>query len=248
MARDATMKSAWLYLCVVCASLLLLGCSNQNDADKSEPATAVESQNLTSPVVITLSSPSPLSPIAPVLLGANGATVNSSANVVAGTVVAMGTSGFSAGVSADANDVWSRGTAHLATNVDIRGTLHAVSSSTSLGDRITGTDTTPAFDPPQTLSWTVTYPTGTANNVSVPQNQTQSLAPGLYGTVSVGFERHAPALDRHLLPHRLLRRRAGARQHHERPRHRLREHDDLARRHLRLAHGRRGERHVARFS
>ena len=100
MARDAALKRAWVYLCAVYASLLLLGCSNRNDPGTSEPAT-VESQSLTGPVVITLSSPSTLSPIAPVLLGANGATVNSSANVVAGTVVAKGTSGFSAGACSD---------------------------------------------------------------------------------------------------------------------------------------------------
>ena len=163
----------------------MLGCSGEAGSRAGE-ATGSEGQDLTGPYTITLSAPDPLSSTAPVLEGANGVTVNSNSTVLAGTIVAMGASGFSAGGSAVVNDVWSRGTAHLSTNVRVRGTLHAASAVTSLGDVIGATDTTPPFDPPTTRTWTVTYPTGTPTNVSVPQSQTQALAPGLYGAVAVG--------------------------------------------------------------
>ena len=163
---------------------LAVGCSST--PPPPEGAAVVE-QALSGPFTITLSAPNPVSPIGPVLEGSNGVTVNSSSTVVNGTVVAMGTSGFSAGVSAVLNnDVWSRGTAHFASSVRVRGTLHAASSVLGLGDVIASTDTTPTIDPASTLSWTVTYPSGTATNLTVPQNGTQSASPGLYGTVSVG--------------------------------------------------------------
>jgi hypothetical protein len=160
------------------------GCSGA--ASETDETTGTQAQDLSGPFTVTLAVPDPLSPKAPVLEGSNGVTVNSGSTVLSGTVVAMGASGFAAGSGAVVNDVWSRGTAHLSTGVHVRGTLHATSAVTMLGDVIQATDTNPPFDPPTTLTWTVTYPTGTPTNVSVPQNQSQTLAPGLYGTVSVG--------------------------------------------------------------
>lgn len=169
-------------------ALLLMtvaGCS----AEAGEPGTpemvATRGEALTGPFTISLAAPSTLAANAPVLEGFNGVTLNSS-STVAGTIAAMGTSGFGAGVSTTIDgDAWSRGTAHLSSNMNLTGTLHATSAVTTIGDRIGGRDTNPLFDPTNTESWSVTWPTGMATDVSVPQTQTQTIAPGLYGTVAV---------------------------------------------------------------
>jgi hypothetical protein len=46
-------------------------------------------------------------------------------------------------------------------------------------------DTTTAQTPPSVLSWTVTYPAATVNNVFLSPNQTDSRGPGRYGSVTV---------------------------------------------------------------
>ena len=188
MTRNAKfMRMPALAVLALFATMLILAASTSgcSTAAQSESAATV-SEPLTLPATITLTVPNPLSPLAPVLVGSNSVTTNSSSNVVSGTTVAMGTSGFSAGTNSSVNDVWSRGTAHLSTGVHVRGILHASSAVTSLGDVISGTDTSPMLDPPSTLSWTVSYPPGTASNVTLAQSTTQTLKPGLYGTVTVG--------------------------------------------------------------
>ncbi|MBV9945357.1 MAG: hypothetical protein JOZ69_00740 [Myxococcales bacterium] len=142
-------------------------------------------QSLFGPFTITLASPSTVAPTAPVLLESNSVFIGSGANIVSGTTVAMGAGGGGVHAEPDGllNDVWSRGTADLRDRVNVRGTLHA--SNATLGNSvvIAARDNNPPFDPPQTLSWTVTYPPGTGTNITLNSGQSQTLAPGLYGSV-----------------------------------------------------------------
>ncbi|MGH7272493.1 MAG: hypothetical protein ACREJ3_18855, partial [Polyangiaceae bacterium] len=136
-------------------------------------------------VAVTLSAPNPLSPIAPVLTGASSVEAATGAKVLSGAVVAMGAEGLEIDPGATLKDAWSRGPAVLDPGAQVLGTLHASNVVQAPGAVVAAADKTPVFDPPSTLRWTVTYPTGTGADVHVPLGQSQSLAPGLYGAVSV---------------------------------------------------------------
>ena len=183
MTRPAPMRrNLFVTLFAIVSALSVFACSSRQVDDTS---TAAVTEELTGPVTVSISVPNPLSPVAPVLVGADGTTVNSNSTVVSGTVVAMGPTGFSAGSNAVLNDAWSRGRANLANSVQLRGTLHAASALTGIGDVIQARDSNPLLDPPSTLSWIVTYPTGAAPDVTVPGSGTMSIGPGHYGTVTI---------------------------------------------------------------
>jgi hypothetical protein len=177
MTRGArALGAAWCAL-AICA----LGCSASRDQPLASNAQGVTQ----TPVTITLSAPTSLSPIGPVLEAENSLIVDVAADVVAGTVVVMGTGGLQVQNNAVLNnDAWSVGVALLQNQVDIKGTLHATQVIKGLFDVVGATDNTPAFDPPATLSWTVTPPSP-GSNVTVNIGQSQSLMPGSYGTVTV---------------------------------------------------------------
>jgi hypothetical protein len=168
------------------ACLLLLlglfGCSQ--GANNAHEPTSTEVHPLTFPVTITLSTPSTLSPTAPVVLGSSSVKLGSRAQVVTGTTVSMGSAGLSADPDAVMNDTWSRGTANLGDRDKVRGILHAKAHVFGSSVSAPTIDANPAFDPVQTLSWKVTYPSGTATDVTV-NSGTKVLAPGLYGTITV---------------------------------------------------------------
>jgi hypothetical protein len=136
-------------------------------------------------IALTLATPNPLSPLAPVLTGSNSVSLDPGASVVSGTVVAMGGGGLDADANAALNDVWSRGNVQLDLGVHVGGTLHATKVSEGPNVVVAATDSTPPFDPPQTLSWNVIYPSGPTPQVDVALGQTQTIAPGLYGSVEV---------------------------------------------------------------
>jgi hypothetical protein len=101
----------------------------------------------------------------------------------------MGSAGFTAGPGAlIQNDVWSVGPATLQDRVSVRGTVHATTIKPGNGTTIAKTDTTPRIYPTSTLSWTVTYPTGTGPNVTLNAGQAQTLSPGLYGSINLGSQ------------------------------------------------------------
>ncbi len=168
---------------VGCLLLLLglFGCSQSNDAH--EPL-GTEVHPLTFPVTITLSTPSTVSPTAPVILGSSSVKLGARAQVVNGVTVSMGSAGLSAEPDVVMNDTWSRGSANLGDRDRVRGTLHAKTHVFGSNVVTTSIDANPAFDPVQTLSWKVTYPSGTANDVTI-NSGTKPLAPGKYGTVTV---------------------------------------------------------------
>jgi hypothetical protein len=159
--------------------LLALGCSS----DRQE-SLATRSEPLTFPVTITLTTPNPVSPTAPVLLGSNSVKLGPRAEIVTGLTVSMGTAGLSADADAFLNETWSRGTAVLRDRVRVRGILHAKTRTLGNNVVLSGSDTNPRFDPPQRLSWTVNYPSGTASDVTVNAG-TRVLEPGRYRTVTV---------------------------------------------------------------
>jgi hypothetical protein len=137
-------------------------------------------------IALTLATPNPLSPLAPVLTASNSVSLDPSASVVSGTVVAMGGGGLDADINASlSNDVWSRGNVQLDSGVQVGGTLHASNVSRGPNVVVAGTDPTPNFDPPQTLSWNVIYPSGPTPQIAVALGHTQTIAPGLYGSVEV---------------------------------------------------------------
>jgi hypothetical protein len=181
-ARTAALAVVLLVSAACSIPTWIAGCSLKERVN--EP-TGSQRESLTSSVTITLSAPNSLSPLTPVLLESNSIFVGSGVNIVSGTAVAMGSAGggFHAEPDGLLNDVWSRGPADLRDRVHVRGTLHA--SSATLGNSvvISARDTTPTFDPASTLSWTVTYPSGTGANIIVNSGQSQQLPPGLYGSI-----------------------------------------------------------------
>jgi hypothetical protein len=171
-------------------SLLVPACSLKSGGDSGHEAPPGSvGASLNGPVTITLSVPNPLSPIGPVLTGASSVMLGSSVDVVSGTVVSMGSGGLDAEPGALVNnDVWSRGPATLKDRVTVKGTVHA--STVTLGNQtsIAHTDKTPTFDPPSTLSWTVTYPPGTGSTFTVNSGQVKTLTPGLYGSATFNMQ------------------------------------------------------------
>ncbi len=171
------------------ALVLVLGsvsCTN-GGASRSE-TTGTQAAALGTPFTVTISVPNPVSPLAPVLTGVNSIYFEGGCNVVSGSIVAMGSVG--GGVHAEPNtlinETWSRGTAELRDRVQVRGTLHAVNRQLGTSVVIGSLDTTPVFDPPSTLGWTVTYPSATVGpSVVVNANNTQTLAPGQYGDITL---------------------------------------------------------------
>jgi hypothetical protein len=99
----------------------------------------------------------------------------------------MGASGGGVHAEPDGllNDTWSRGTADLRDRVHVRGILHAQTRTVGSNVVIDGSDTTPPFDPPSTLSWTVTYPAGTGPDLILNPDEVKSGTPGLYGSMTV---------------------------------------------------------------
>jgi Lectin C-type domain len=173
------------------ASLVLLaGCGSGSDRGADATTRAISSE-LSAPVTITLAAPNAVPPLSPVVSAGNSLFFGASAELVTGSTVAMGASGGGVHAEPDAllNDTWSRGTADLRDRVHVRGTLHAAARTLGSNVQITSSDTAPAFDPVQALSWTVAYPsTTTGPAVLLNAGQSQSLAPGQYGQVTLNSQ------------------------------------------------------------
>jgi hypothetical protein len=163
-----------------------IGCADGAKLGTGE--TATERQILTFPVTITLSTPNPVAPTAPVLVGSNIVRLGARSEVVSGMTVAMGTAGLTTEPDALLNETWSRGTAVLKDRVTVRGTLHARTRTLGTGVVITASDLSPAIDPPSTLSWQVNYPPGPANNLTLNSGGAQTLLPGKHGIITLNSQ------------------------------------------------------------
>jgi hypothetical protein len=185
MKRESKMVWVPIRLVLVLCWLVVcgFGCSSVKDSE----LLGTNQDSLTFPITVTLSTPTSVSPLAPVLEGANTVQLGARAEVVSGLSVAMG-SGLLTQPDAKLNETWSRGTAALNDRVQVRGTLHARTRTLGNGVVIQASDLNPAIDPPATLSWEVRYPSGTASDVPLGVGASRTLLPGKYGTVTLNSQ------------------------------------------------------------
>ncbi len=180
---SSTTKALWATALV--SATFILGCSRAPGGESGQSL----SQALTpAPVTVTLSAPTSLSPIGPVLLGENSVTIGALSDVVSGVTVSMGARLGNLQVQSGAlvNNSWSLETALLFPDVQVRGTLYASNAIIGPFDVVQAQDTTPVFTPQSTLTWTVTNPVAPPyTNVLLNIGQAQTLAPGSYGVVTV---------------------------------------------------------------
>lgn len=172
--------------------LSLTGCSSAPlDSDHSEHV-GKSSAELAVPVTLTISTPHAVAPLSPVVTAANSAFIGAGALVKTGQVIALGASGGGLHAEPDAilNESWSRGLAELRDRVLVRGTLHAATHLYGNNVPPPVLDASPAFDPLNTLSWIVTYPSSTTGApITVDAQHTQPpLTPGQYGDVLVNSQ------------------------------------------------------------
>ena len=174
MKRESMLVRVPIRLVLVLWAVLAggFGCSSSSD---SEPLGASQ-EPLAFPITITLSTPTSVSPIAPVLEGSNSVQFGAQSQVVSGLTVSMGNGGLTTQPDAAMNEAWSRGTAALNDRVRVRGTLHARTRTLGNGATIQASDLNPAIDPPATLSWQVSYPPGTATDVTLNTGGARTLA------------------------------------------------------------------------
>ena len=172
------------------AALFLGACSGGNERDTGETV-ARKVDALANPVTVTLQTPGAVPVLSPVVAVSNSLSLGAAAEIVRGTITAVGSSGGGLQTQPDAllNDTWSRGPVTLADRTKVRGTLHASHRTLGNSVQITTLDATPTFDPLSTLSWTVKYPSATTGaNVALNAGQSRSLAPGQYGAVTLNSQ------------------------------------------------------------
>ena len=164
---------------LIFAKILLTGCGEKATSD--EPRIA--SYALQAP--ITLSAPRGTPVLKPVLEASNGLVLGARSQVTPSQpVVAMGTMGARAEPDARLNDLWSRGPVELRDRVHVFGSVFATSVTRGNGVIIDGSIvSSPVFDPPETMSWTVTFPTSTPINVDLFPPHARTLEPGHYGII-----------------------------------------------------------------
>jgi hypothetical protein len=184
MTNENSVIRSWMRALLVGLGVsLALGCSE----DASSPLESVGSdrQVLTFPVTVTLNSPSPVAPTAPVIVGSTSVQFRPRSEVVTGITVSMGPGGITSEPDALMNETWSRGTAALNQRVVVRGTLHARTRTMQEGALVTAWDQNPAFDPVSSLSWQVSYPSGTALPITLNSGQSAAPEPGKLGVVTL---------------------------------------------------------------
>jgi hypothetical protein len=172
--------------CLTLAFLGTVGCGGETQ----QSVVGTTNAGVTFQKTITLSAPKGMSVLHPVLEGSSSLVLGAFSNVLpTNPVVSMGTTGSRAEPDAILNDLWSRGTATLRDRVHLRGSLYAATRSIGNHVAIDGTwNKFPVFDPPSTLTWTVTFPTTTPTDV-VLNNEEKfvNVAPGRYGLLRAGL-------------------------------------------------------------
>src|SRR4051812_9504760 len=172
-ARSSRAHLRAFLLMLSAAALALVGCSDGNPSNSER--TAVTRQVLTFPVTLTIATPNPVKPTQPVIVGSAFVQIGPRAETVTGMAVSMGTQGVFADADALLNETWSRGTADLRDRVHVRGTLHAKTRTLGNSVVITTSDLNPPIDPAQTLTWQVSYPAGTANDITLNSGDARTL-------------------------------------------------------------------------
>lgn len=180
MANESKMVRRTVQALLLLVVALLTGCSQ--NAGKTE-STGTDSQVLTFPVTITITTPSKVAPLAPVVGGSNLVSFGANSEVVQGITVSMGNGGIQTQPDALLKETWSRGTAALNDRVKVT-TLHARTRTNGNNVSVTTWDQNPAIDPVQTLTWQVNYPSGPANPVTLNSGDSKILDPGKYGAVT----------------------------------------------------------------
>jgi hypothetical protein len=191
MAKKAkTTEVAWFRGCWLAALALVLGCTSSNGVDRAgEQNIGSQAQDLGTPITVTLSTPNPVSPIAPVVECSNSLFLGAGTEIVSGSLVSLASSAGTMHAEPDAllNETWSRGSVELRDRVNVRGILHAATLATPLGNGvvISSRDSTPNFDPLSKLAWTVTYPSSTPGpDVNAFVDESKNVDPGQYGTLN----------------------------------------------------------------
>jgi hypothetical protein len=165
------------------SSSVLVSCGGKVVSDNS----ARHESPLT--VSFALTTPAGMSPLAPALESANSLVVGAFAKVnPSAPVVAMGASGTTrVEPNAKLNELWGRGPVNLRDSVTINGWLYA--KTLTLGNNVVvdpaKINRNPVFDPVSRLAWSVTFPTGTPQDVVLPAPQKASIVPGYYGKVEL---------------------------------------------------------------
>src|SRR5215471_11662974 len=194
MGRNAKTRAATFVFCCLLSMTWWLGCSTSSGPQPgNESIGATQVEGLTgAPITITLATPNPVSPLAPVLQASNSIFLGPGANIVSGMVVAMSATGGTLHAEPDAllNETWSRGAVELRDRDQVRGILHTkFPPPADAGLTPGGTDTTPHFDPASTLTWNVVYPSTTPGpDVNAWQSLSLSADPGQYGTLNASSQ------------------------------------------------------------
>jgi len=188
MAGSNRFASA-MFKCLALATASLFSLAGCGGETQQSPVGSTNAEVVFSKT-ITLSTPKNMSVFTPVLTGSNSLVLGAFSNVLqTSPVVSMGTTGSRAEPDAVLNDLWSRGTATLRDRVHLRGKLNAATRSIGNNVVITGGwNKTPVFDPPSTLSWTVTFPSTTPTDVILNNAEKNvNVGPGRYGLLRAGL-------------------------------------------------------------
>jgi hypothetical protein len=188
MDRGNCLRRALLAVLGALVTLALFGCSAPDHAPEE---VGERRDGLAAPVTLTLKTPNSVPVLAPVIAVSNSAFIGARADIVTGSLTAVGLNGGGVHTEPDAllNETWSKGTADLRDRTRIRGTLHAATKQLGNDVQITTLDATPRFEPLTSLSWTVRYPTTTTGaEVRLNAGQSRSLAPGQFGDVTLNSQ------------------------------------------------------------
>lgn len=160
----------------------------------SEPIVTTQSAVTAPPpstFTITITTPNTVSPSTLALAAAHGIVLGASTTITnVGPALSgisnAGSGGIDAEPDAVLGNMWSISSVALKDRVHVLGTVHAPSAVLGNSVRIDGgLDSKTSLTPVVATSWTVTYPTGAAPNVTIQPNKSGSQVPGRYGSVQI---------------------------------------------------------------
>ena len=184
-------RAAGAALACLCAGLQLMGCARAGDEGDNEHVGAL-AQAATIEKTVSLSTAAGVPVPGAVLAAQEGVVFGAGAKVLpasggsSAASSALGSAGISVEPDADLRELWSRGTVTLRDRVLVRGVVHA--ATVTLGNGVVvdgGIDRQPKLDPPNALSWKVTFPGVTGGNVNLEPDRQRTLVPGRYDQVRV---------------------------------------------------------------